>query len=281
MFELIIDTTDKCFMNCKYCGTNSKHNGVSFLDHNKIIEMLSATKKVYKDHIIFLGGGCFFCHPNWEKILEANKNIKANIRIDVPLHTSLSSYINKYSPLEYNYNVSLSLWGINDLQNNLSGVISFYMFNELISTINKYQKEKYLSFVITKELINQQNEIVDFINKFNDDTYIYFHRLMPTGRSSSRLLPSLTSIRLFCNKIEEKNKSGIKLNFHHTIFSNICKAYKDRLFINHDGKVYGCGWIDSKTKHIKDINKENLSMADILMDLRKYNENKNNKCAFF
>ena len=51
--------------------------------------------------------------------------------------------------------------------------------------------------------------------------------------------------------MEEKNTV---VRFHHTL-DGICKAAENsRIFINHDGLVYKCGWINQNSIPICDLN---------------------------
>lgn len=270
MFEVIIDTTDRCFMDCKYCGTNSSINGSKYLEYNKIIEIIVEIKKLYLDHIIFFGGGCFFCHKDWKKILDANKNINANIRIDVPIHSDVLSYLNEYIPSEYNYSASLSLWGVGDVHDDLSRSDSFSMAHIFIETMSKYQDYNYISFVMTKELLEHQEQVLEFIRGLNVSTSVYFHRLMPTGRCSRESLPQQNEVELFCDEILNLNKNRIKITFHHTIGSFSCKAFKNRIFINHDGNVYGCGWVNNNSTNICNIYENDISITDVLKTCEEY-----------
>ena len=166
--------------------------------------------------LVYLGGGCFFCHPQWRELLEFNKELKANVIIDVPLDRYVLDSITLFPPNEYNYQVSVSLWGIGEVHNKLSGTDSFILFAEYSNLLSQNMK---VSFVVTRELICCTEEIINFINENPQIKNFYFHRLMPTGRCSDTLpnVKKIGSYFLFENdsltEIDLPNVLEIKSDF--------------------------------------------------------------------
>ena len=131
MIDIIVDTVNTCPMSCKYCGTRSNEYIKEELS-KEIIENILLMAKKENNTRVFLGGGLFFCHSHWQKILEANSHIKANITIDSPLSLLSIKSIQLFSPEEYFYKLSISFWGIGETHDKLSGVKSFYMSEKFI-----------------------------------------------------------------------------------------------------------------------------------------------------
>ncbi|MDE7192070.1 MAG: SPASM domain-containing protein [Clostridia bacterium] len=251
-FEVIIDTTNKCLMDCKYCGTNSSVNSKDYLSFDAIINVMSIVKSKFVNHVIYLGGGSFYCHPDFSKVLQFNVKAKSNIIIDLPLHEETFNFIKEYPPRLFNYTFSLSLWGIGDLHNKLSGRNTFGNISKLITISRELQQKVNISFVVSKELIAQKEELIDFLrNNINIDN-VYFHRLMPCGRCRKEDLPKFMYIENFM-KCLLSAELPCNIRFHHTICGNKCVAFKNRLFINYDGNIYGCGWVNSDTYSIGNV----------------------------
>ena len=260
MSEFIVDTSDNCLMNCKYCGTNSSGKGDSFLSANIVKLLLNDVFNDDNKNVLFLGGGTFFCHPKWKDILLYNKTIKANVIIDCPISKEVIEYVRNYPMNEYSYKISLSLWGVGKLHDNLSGRTFFNLADSFIDEVVKYQQVLRLSFVITKELIEQQEFVVEFIKTLPKLSIVYFHRLMPSGRCTTNDLPVYDEVLKFCDEVKSKTYESCELLFHHTIYKKVCLAYQNRLFINHDCKIYGCGWITPKNIPIGQIIEEKGSI---------------------
>lgn len=254
MYELIVDCTNQCVSNCVYCGTNSNSEEKSYLGFNQIRSILEVTKK--HNIRIYMGGGCFFCHPQWKEILYYNKTLQADMVIDVPLNESILNIINLYQPKKYNYVISVSLWGLGEKHNQLARMDCFHLLNEFIKTLSD---NLHISFVMTRDLLFQCNEIIEFIKENPQVKRFYFHRLMPTGRCPKDILPKKTEIKAFQNKLMLSLRNTDVVRFHHTLHSEKCNAFMNRLFIDWDGNIYGCGWVSMHTKSIGNINNVDLS----------------------
>lgn len=242
--EIIIDTTNSCPLHCKYCGTDS-NTCTNFLKTTQIKSILENYNS--KEIKIFLGGGYFFFHPDWKKILEYNKKIKANLIIDTPLVLNTLKTIREYKLKEYYYKVSLSLWGSEVIHNTLTNSNSFNNLFILQNELQKQNESIQLSFVLTKELIEDIANLKIFLDSIKCETSIYFHRHMPCGRTQINDLATIESLLIFKNTICDyvSDNKIITVNFHHTLVSVSCYAWKNRIFINHNGDIWGCGWINN------------------------------------
>ena len=266
MFEIIVDVTNKCFMQCKYCGTDSSQGGNAFLPAEIIEEILEYAKE--NSCRVYLGGGCFFCHPDYKRLLMYIQAIEVeNIIIDVPMHISVLSLLQRYPMSLYNYCISVSLWGTENTHNTLSDSDGWCLIHSFHNEMVQQQGHAAYSFVITKELIEQEDSVVRFLNQLEASCKVYFHRLMPTGRCHSDELPTVSQIRSFSTDIQSRSK--IVPRFHHTIYGGRCVAYKERIFIDYDGSIYGCGWVGNN-KPITNIRKTKVS--SLLKDIKNYTE---------
>lgn len=261
MYEIIIDCTNQCFMNCKYCGTDSAVHGSQYLDESEIVKLINIANRYHMQ--VFLGGGCFFCHPDWIEILDYNRQIGASVYVDVPLTEPVIEALQKYSPEKYNYSPSVSLWGVGKTHDILSGRKSFYLFDSYQNTVGPDFR---CSFVITNDLLNQKEELIAFINKLEHCQQIYFHRLMPTGRCNRDNLPRSADLLCFKEDILTCVKFPEILKFHHTLCAQPCRAYRKRIFIDWAGNIFGCGWVDLNSKtiaNIKDVDIEEIICQSI------------------
>lgn len=252
-YELIIDCTNKCISKCTYCGTDSDMLGERYLDYDVLRSILVMAKELSVH--VYLGGGCFFCYPYWKEILEFNRELKADITIDVPLAEMVLNSVTQYQPQEYNYTVSISLWGINSVHDSLSGLNCFELFNRYSQLLGD---NMCVSFVMTQELLSIRKEIINFINDNCRAKSIYFHRLMPTGRCSKENVPDLDKIRRFRDSLLVSIKNAERLRFHHTLSTDKCNAFYERLFVDWDGNIFGCGWVSKNTKPVANIRETDL-----------------------
>lgn len=256
MYELIVDCTNKCVSKCINCGTDSAACGECHIDLSILKSILDFSKQISSQ--VYLGGGCFFCHPQWKDLLEFNKKFAADIIVDVPLDKLVLDSIASYPPKTYNYQVSVSLWGIEEGHNKLAGTDSFSLFADYKKLLSHNMR---VSFVITEELICSAKEIISFINENSQIKSFYFHRLMPTGRCSSGSLPKEEIIKSFQNQLLSSVDEPDKLRFHHTLLDANCNAFHKRLYIDYHGDIYGCGWVSANTAPIANINGEILLSA--------------------
>ena len=88
---------------------------------------------------------------------------------------------------------------------------------------------------------------------------------MPVGRAIKSDIPSIEALKRFSNFMKQKCKRTI--NFHHTIEKNVCKAGIDRLFIDSNGDLYGCGWVPRETPPVCNINGKNIIEINNLLSL--------------
>lgn len=272
MFEIIIDVTNRCNMRCKYCGTDSSQEGTTYLP----VEILESTIDYANENsfTIYLGGGCFFCHPDIKRLLRYVQSIDArNLIIDVPMNTNVLSMIQEYPMNEYHYKISVSLWGIMNVHNKLSNSNSWFLIEKYQQEMKNHQGYSAYSFVITKELIEQKESVLSFINSLDENDVIYFHRLMPTGRCRFEDLPSQLQVEEFAKMIQSDSRRNVR--FHHTINDENCKAYNERLFIDCDGSIYGCGWVGNN-KPIGNIKRESISSV-----MREKDQNCQYLCPLF
>ena len=142
MFEIIIDVTNRCFHQCLLCGTGADRTGNISLDAKIIEEIICFVKD--QNIFLYLGGGCFFCHPEHFRILKYMKTTQAkNIIIDVPPCKEVMDTIQKYPMYEYCYNISTSLWGIGNVHDNLSNSLSFKYVKQLGCFMKKNQDSSF------------------------------------------------------------------------------------------------------------------------------------------
>ena len=252
MKEIIIDVTNRCFLTCTLCGTNASVDGEKHLSFEKIKKILNYAK----DYTVYLGGGCFFCHPDFRTILEYIKQQKGTrIVVDVPMCSETYECICEYPMNKYNYTISVSLWGIGAVHDRLSNSDGYKRLYDFQEIMYRYQGHASYSFVLSNLILSQQYEMKQFISQLKDDDTVYFHRLMPTGRCTKNELPNEQDLICFMNTVKSHHTL-----FHHTLISKECTAYTDRLFIDWNGNVFGCGWVGDN-KSIGNI--DDIELSDI------------------
>ncbi|MCK5581289.1 MAG: hypothetical protein KAJ18_08450 [Candidatus Omnitrophica bacterium] len=255
--EIIIDVTSKCVMNCMYCGTTSFSDEISNIDFELFKKIVNSLRYLSKTRV-FLGGGTFFCHPEWKKMLELIKSNENTFVIDCPLEKNIINIICKNRPVRFNYFPSISLWGIGDEHDKLCGGNSFGLLDHYIRSHSKWGIPLHLSFVMTKSLIQQVRSLIEFMCKLPLGANIYFHRFMPVGKALGEDLPTMESLQDFKNEVLYGISKTAVAKFHHTL-DGICKAAgNSRIFINHDGLVYKCGWINKTSVPIYNLHEKSI-----------------------
>lgn len=241
MREIIVDITNRCGMACRYCGTSASIGGNSHLDI-RVARALFLSAAGARDVGFFLGGGTAFRHPHWTDIFASLRDSGCRAVVDCPLDSYVLSCMRDMPPMASNYRPSLSLWGMGELHNRLSGADSFKLFPDFMGALASWGIEPCISFVVTNEFLAEADGLNGFIADLPPSTEIYFHRLMPVGRAANASLPSQHSLQCFRDDLKSRF-SGRSIHFHHTLDGAGCPAGRGRLFVNHDGNVYACGWI--------------------------------------
>ena len=242
-------------MKCRYCGTCIIGNGHSDIDP-ELFEGLVDSLRHFCETTVFLGGGTFFCHPQWEKLLGLLSGCDKAFIIDCPLDKNILNKIYTTQPSKFNYHPSISLWGIDAVHDELCGRPSFHLLSSYIRKQSEWPTPLRLSFVMSKNLVQQTQNVIDFVDQLPTGTCLYFHRLMPVGKGIHATLPSLDSLLCFKKRIVSQINITKTAKFHHTL-DNTCRAESnDRIFINHDGAVHKCGWIDARSIPICKLHKD-------------------------
>ena len=125
--------------------------------------------------------------------------------------------------------------------------------DELSEIMHEHQGNAAYSFVLTKDLLMQKNEVMRFIQGLQANDSVYFHHLMPTGRCNNENLPSEKELLSFMNSAISQ-----KVRFHHTLYKTTCPAFSDRIFIDWNGDIFGCGWV-GKNKSVGNISELKLN----------------------
>ena len=268
MKEVIIDVTNRCVMNCLYCGTRIIGNSDADINF-ELFESIVESLRDFCETTVFLGGGTFFCHPQWEELLGLLNGCDQTFVVDCPIDRNILNKIYANQPGEFNYHPSISLWGVNAVHDELCGKASFHLLSSYIRKQSEWTMPLRLSFVMSKNLIQQTQDVIDFAKLLPTGTCLYFHRLMPIGGGIHANLPSLDSLMHFRKRIVSEINITKTVRFHHTL-DNTCRAQSnDRIFINHDGAVYKCGWIDARSIPLCKLNKD--STVDFYQLFRKAN----------
>jgi len=151
---------------------------------------------------------------------------------------------------------------IDELHNRLAGTNSFKWLAPIMNELQALGVPVRFSFVLTKELMENRQTVVEFINNLRYPSHIYFHRLMPVGRCLSGYIPGGKAVAAFAANIKNTITSRHNILFHHTINSQKCLAFKNRIFIDYTGNIYGCGWRTGANKAIANIH--NTPVSDII-----------------
>ena len=264
MFEWIIDVTNRCYLQCRLCGTDSDIDGEKSLPVQCILDIMHYAQT--HPCSLFLGGGCFFCHPYHEQILLYMKKIQMRgIIIDIPMCEETLESLRRFPMNQYHYTASVSLWGIGETHNTLTRSHGYQYLDQFQKRMRLYQGHSAFSFVITRDLIKQQEEVSAFLETLEEQDSVYFHRLMPTGRCGLDYLPETDAIMKFYDYISSHIYS-CNIRFHHTILNHSCTAYKDRLFVDWNGDVFGCGWV-GKNKPFANL--QDISIESVMSLMRK------------
>jgi len=248
--ELIIDTTNRCPLHCVYCGTDS--NATMRHLPADTIRTLIVHAKEHDLGAVYLGGGCFFSHPDWRGILALNRGVRARLVIDIPPVDAVLDMMALMPPSRYAYTASLSLWGVGECLDDLSRSSSFRNVPSFLDLLNGDTGSARISMVLTRELLEQSQTVIDFLHAESRVASVYFHRLMPVGRARGAALPTRDELRRFMAQMSPiaGPERELTVRFHHTLVGEGCRAGRSRLFVDCGGDVYGCGWVGPSSRPV-------------------------------
>jgi MoaA/NifB/PqqE/SkfB family radical SAM enzyme len=280
--ELLIEISNKCYLNCRFCSSKANDSNQRFLNFRLIKEIIDDSIKLGVS-VIQLSGGEPFTHPSFSKICKyiRKKNLpfiiytsgnvrkKENLR---PLDRKDLINLKKYDISILRFNIQSSR---EDVHNFLTDSNSF---KNAIKSIRKAVK---LNITCEVHLIPLRQNYRDLGNTLKfllnlGVSKVKILRFVPHGRGlSNDEILSLNKaeynelIKIFLRMKEEFgdfieigsafNKKNENLESH---ICKKCQIGKNKIVITPDAKVYPC--VSTKNFEFFNFNLKNISLYDTL-----------------
>lgn len=255
--------TNKCNLDCIHCSSRCKNNNIQRLSNREIYRIIDKLASLKLDRIVFTGGEPLVVNEI-EKILEHARCKLEGTKIILSTNGTL---IDKYVDcIVDNIDVvSVSLDGYNeDITEQIRGK---GVFNKALNGIKLLQNKGFYSIKTSMVILNNnESEMLKFIKLNNElKTDCIFRMLCNVGRAKD-------------NKdfFRKKNFSGYPVaNFLLTsginnkkyLNARACSAYEDKIYINHDGKIYPCPSLRIKEFQVGDILDINFTIDNLLTNM--------------
>lgn len=262
---IIVNITNKCNLNCKYCYTSSKSNS-EILNAKNAIDAIEKLLKIYKRdsvHVLFQGGEPLLAIDEITSIAThfQGQAITYSIQTNGTLLSDRIIDICK----KYNIRISVSLDGFSLKQNELRGKNKAYkLIIDGIQRLKKHQLNFGVITVITKSNVEKINEVVtEYV--INEIPHFKLNFFYPIGRGKqiqNEIIPNDKLIGqmklLFSTMLEKRVITGDFMSLAETnlmllwqkIFyrkldnymcgSVPCGAGVRTFTVNTDGYIYPC-----------------------------------------
>ncbi len=269
--------TNRCNLNCIHCSSRCKNNNVQMLSNKEIYRIIDKLAVLKLDRIVFTGGEPLLV-DEIEKILAYARCKLEGTKIILSTNGTL---IDKYVDcIVANIDViSISLDGYNDeITEQLRGR---GVFKKVLDGIKLLQNKGFYNIKTSMVILNNNEKEMRKFIELNDKlkTDYIFRMLCNVGRAKD-------------NKgyFREKNFSGYPVaNFLLTsginnkkyLNARACSAYEDKIYINHDGKIYPCPSLKMREFQVDNILDTNFTVDRLLIEMNNMKTKFLNLNAFF
>lgn len=270
--KVIWEITNRCNYNCKYCIFNSNSNlkELTLKECKKVIDELLENDFNY---IKFTGGEPFI-RSDFIDILEYANN---KIQFDISTNASLinDEHIKRLKNLNINF-LHISIDGLEAEHDFIRGYNTFKKTLDGLERLKHIDKYIRIGTVLYKYNQDKIKEIVQMIEEIDNIDEVIFSIMEPfgqlTGNNSLYITKSLEEISNDINKITSKIKISYNWNDINTELE-YCPAGNKILFIDNEGFVSPCTWIEKVKPKLKNETKiTDLKLSEII---NKFNINYN------
>lgn len=252
--------TNRCNLNCIHCSSRYSNDNIQILNKKEILNVIDFLSYFKLEQIVITGGEPLIVE-NIDEILKYIRNKFKSTKIILSTNGIL---IDKYidSIIRNVDGVNISLDGYEEeITNEIRGV---GVFNKVINNIKLLQKRDFFNIKTSMVMLeNNEKEMGKFVDLNNNlKTEYIFRMLCNVGRAEDNK-----------DYFREKNfagypvanfllTSGIKQKKDLNIRS--CNAYNEKIYINHDGKIYPCPSLKIEGFEIADIKNKRFSKDGLL-----------------
>lgn len=276
---IYIIPTSSCNLNCSYCHVyqNSlKHKPehmskkTAEMIASKIIEYFKENSKV-EPFIQFYGGEPTL---NWEIIELITSKLKEKLKqVEISIITNGTTDLKSKTDffLKYNVGIGISLDGPEELNNINRRSASKIAYNDILQNIRTLEKNKIrtaISLTVTKEVINNQETIIKWIEELGvRSVNLNFLQCMPWSDNEKISYSDKATDFLIRINRELPNVSNDRLNRKISyflsgdcVFSDCSAGYGNQITVNPKGDIFICqGEFLNKDKIIGNIFVDSLS----------------------
>ena len=280
--EILLEICDKCYLNCRFCSTESNEKKYNYLNLSIIKSVLDDTDKLMIRNIQ-LSGGEPFLHPNFDEICKllyqkgkiidiyTSGNLKKSNDL-VPISKSVLRRLKNYKINTLRFNLQSY---DKEIHNYLTNSLSFENTLKSIKRAINIGLRCEIHLIPLKQNFLHLEEIINFLKKINISK-VKILRLVKHGRAEAnykKIGIEYSELFLLIGKILELKKKYKKfieigsafrlLNFIETKkLCEECQIGKNKLTITSNAMVFPC--VSTKNLKFFKFSLNNMSLCDIL-----------------
>lgn len=208
--RIYFELTSMCNLKCKTCFNNSGKKGNNEMSTEEIKNVLQGLKKDHVFDVRFTGGELTL-RPDWLDLLRYAKNLGFAVSVNTNGVYSNLRIIDELASLDLNQ-VTISLDGFGKNNDYIRGEGTFDKIIETLSELNKRGVHLRINTVLTKNLDDDLEAILQIADKFVEEINFFYMRT--TGRALDILDNKLSYEELFkfSEQVEDLKPKYPKLN---------------------------------------------------------------------
>ncbi|MCC0751272.1 radical SAM protein [Clostridioides sp. ZZV13-5731] len=255
MEAVYLATTHRCNLECRHCCTSCNYDEQDILTIKEILSIIDFVITLNPREIILTGGEPLI-RKDFKEMVEYIKSYSNNnINLVLSTNGTLINDNNIDFIVDNFHRIEISIDGVDE--ETCSKVRGKGVFGKIISNIHKLQKKNFHN-IRTSMIFGDKNEhLIESFEKLNSNlgTQTVTRCFVPLGRGKDNVLEFLsedTILPIILTKLD-------KVKYRDNANSCSCDLYKDKVFIDSDGKIYPC----------PSLMKDKYSLGNILLEESK------------
>lgn len=263
--KIIIEITNKCNLQCKYCCMDSNLQESDLITKEEYFSIINKLIYLEPRHIVVSGGEPMIRGD----IVDIVKYLKERFDGYISLSTNLTYKINNLVEIsKYVDSIDISLDGYNEEScSKYRGRGVFDIVDKNIDILKQYNDKISASMIVDDKNYLEINNFIEYCK--NKKIKHTFKRFLAIGRGSNKDIFLQDKDNIVCMKLDEK------------LSTNTCNAGMSQIFIDNKGGIYPCPLMADKEYFIGNV--LDLSVDEIIVNSnlvsQKVNKNiENNGC---
>lgn len=232
-----IRLTNRCNLSCSHCCSSCSPNEKDTLSTEDIMTIVDKLKH-FEPRKIVLTGGEPLVRKDFKEIVSYIRNVFPSVDLTLATNAILINNEN-IDFIVKNFNqIDISIDGVDE--ETCSVVRGRGVFGKIISSIQNLQNKEFINISLSMVMGEKNEHLKDDFKRLNDKlgTTPIRRSFIPTGRGKENILDfsyDTTDLPMVIPKLfSDTNKKSKKIG------SCSCNAFKEQLYISHDGNIYPC-----------------------------------------